>query len=128
MGTKDKDGLLTETELEMMGALWRLGGGTVHEVMELLPADRKLAYTSVSTMLRILEQKEFVKAQRVGRGNRYVPRVAKKDYEFRSLNHLRERVFEGASTDLVRCLVESGQISAEERREIASLLSFKESK
>ena len=45
--------LLTEVELELMTILWRVGGGTAGEVLAALPADRPLAYTSVSTMLRI---------------------------------------------------------------------------
>ena len=48
--------LLTESELELMTILWRLEGATVNEVLEALPPDRPLAYTSVSTILRILEQ------------------------------------------------------------------------
>ncbi len=48
--------LLTEVELELMTILWKLGEGAVAEVMQALPTERKLAYTSVSTVLRILEQ------------------------------------------------------------------------
>ena len=48
--------LLTETELELMTLLWKLGEGAVNDVMDALPPQRRLAYTSVSTMLRILEQ------------------------------------------------------------------------
>jgi len=43
-----------------MEILWRLGDGTVHAVVAELPSERKLAYTSVSTMLRILQQKNIV--------------------------------------------------------------------
>ncbi|HEY0706619.1 MAG TPA: BlaI/MecI/CopY family transcriptional regulator, partial [Polyangia bacterium] len=59
---------LTEVELELMTILWQLGGGTVNEVMAALPEGRTLAYTSVSTILRILEQKGVLSAEKVGRG------------------------------------------------------------
>ena len=52
--------LLTETELELMTILWKLGEGSVADVIALLPKERALAYTSVSTILRILEQKEIL--------------------------------------------------------------------
>ena len=64
---------LTEVELEMMGVLWDLGEGTVSDVLSRLPSDRKLAYTSVSTMLRILEQKGVVSRARPGEAISIVP-------------------------------------------------------
>ena len=73
--------LLTESELELMTILWRLRGGTVADVLAALPSDRPLAYTSVSTILRILEQKGVLTTEKVGRGHRYLPAVAKGDYE-----------------------------------------------
>src|SRR5438445_756545 len=54
--TKAPDRLLTEVELELMNIVWELGGGTVADVIARLPPERPLAYTSVATMLRILEQ------------------------------------------------------------------------
>jgi predicted transcriptional regulator len=120
---RDADRLLTEVELELMTILWRLGdGGTVNDVLEALPAERPLAYTSVSTILRILERKGIVKARKQGRGHVYVPRMTKAAYEARSLRHLLSRVFDGAPTALVRCLVESEQLSPEELRTIRGLL------
>ena len=69
--------LLTEVELELMTALWKLGEGSVADVLETLPKERKLAYTSVSTILRILEQKKVLKARKEGRGHVYVPMLEK---------------------------------------------------
>ncbi len=118
MGTS----LLTETELEMMTALWRLGEGGVRDVLDALPRSRKLAYTSVSTMLRILEQKGYLKTRKEGRGHIYIPRVAKAEYEARSLNHLVAHVFEGERVGVIRQLLGSDKLSAEELAEIRKLL------
>ena len=72
---------LTEVELELMTILWRIGGGTVNDVLEALPPTRPLAYTSVATILRILEQKGVLGTDKVGRGHRYQPLVPQDTYQ-----------------------------------------------
>ena len=59
--------LLTQVELEHMSILWKLGQGSVNDVLEALPKGRPLAYTSVSTILRILEQKGYLSHKASGR-------------------------------------------------------------
>jgi predicted transcriptional regulator len=117
-----KHGLLTEVELELMTILWRLEEGSVAEVREALPAGRRLAYTSVSTVLRILEKKGLVRARKAGRGHVYAPTIEKERYEARALDHVIGRVFQGAPVALVRRLVESETVSAAELEEIRALL------
>ena len=110
--------LLTEVELELMVLLWRMGGGTVSDVLQALPAGRKLAYTSVSTIVRILEQKGVVRSEKVGRGHRYLPVVARDDYEAFALEQVVGKVFDGQPLALVRRLVDTAGLT---RREIADL-------
>ena len=117
--------LLTETELELMTLLWKLSEGTVNDVLEALPAQRKLAYTSVSTILRILEQKDFVGSRKAGRGHVYFPRIPKEDYEETSARDLVDRVFEGDASSLVRRLVEKGDLSREDLDAIRKALEAK---
>lgn len=100
--------LLTEVELELMTILWDRQGGTVSEVLAALPAERPLAYTSVSTILRILEQKGVVHSEKVGRGHRYTPAVDKSAYETFALGEVVGKVFGGEPLALVRRLVETG--------------------
>ena len=121
-GAKAKKKLLTETELELMHILWRLGEGSVHDVLAALPEDRPLAYTSVSTMLRILEQKEMVSARKQGRGHRYSPTMSREDYEATSVNHLLDNLFEGAPLALVARLLESRDLTNDELDELRGLL------
>src|ERR1700722_13868432 len=90
-----KGKLLTEVELELMAILWKLKEGTVHEVLEQLTSERDLAYTTVSTMLRILEQKKILKSRKEGRGHIYFPLLTKDEYEATSLHHLVKKVFDG---------------------------------
>lgn len=117
--------LLTETELEMMRVLWQRKEGTVHDVMDGLSAGRKLAYTSVSTILRILEQKEVVGSRKDGRGHIYFPKLGKKEYELRSLGHLMNNVFEGETLQLVSRLLELKDLDAKELENLRALLEAK---
>src|SRR5688500_1724436 len=113
---------LTEVELELMNILWRLDGGTVNDVLAALPSDRPLAYTSVSTILRILEQKEVVTSEKLGRGHRYVPRVSRQDYEGFALAHVMGKVFDGQPLALVRRLVDAELLSRDDLAALQDLL------
>ncbi len=119
--------LLTDTELEMMRVLWAKGEGNVNEVLAELRAERDLAYTSVSTILRILESKGFLRSRKDGRAHVYRPTLAKSDYEARTLRHVVHHVFDGESVSLVRQLLGSGQVRAEELAELRKLLDESES-
>jgi len=125
MAKKDQSKLLTETELELMNHLWSLGEGTVHQVIERLPKDRQLAYTSVSTILRILEEKGILKTRKEGRGHIYIPVLSKEEYEGRSLQHIVTHVFADTPSALVKQLLNTVDISEEELKEIKALLNKK---
>src|SRR4051812_37720195 len=119
---KSPDKLLTQVELELMTLIWKIGGGGVHDVLAALPSGRELAYTSVSTILRILEQKGFLESKKEGRGHRYLPLVTKEAYESTTLQHMVTRVFDGTPTSLVKRLLEVGDLSQEDLKEIQNLL------
>jgi len=116
---------LTAAELEMMNVIWRMGPCSVAQVLEQLRPTRELAYTTVSTIVRILEQKGYVTSQKAGRGHLYSAAVSRDDYQAMSLRHLVNNVFEGTPTLLVRRLLDSDTLSAEELAEIRSLLRNK---
>ena len=105
-----------------MTVLWRLGEATVAEVLGALPASRRRAYTSVSTILRILEQKGLVGARPRGRQHVYSPRVRKRAYQAATLRHLVGRVFDGAPVALVRRLLEDEEMTAAELAELRELV------
>lgn len=120
---KDTDGkLLTETELELMTILWRLGEGSVADVLDQLPKDRDLAYTTVSTILRILEQKGVLKNRKEGRGHIYIPLLEKNEYEAKTVKHVVERVFDGTPVALVRQLLDSVELNEKDLKELKHLL------
>jgi BlaI family transcriptional regulator, penicillinase repressor len=113
---------LTDVELELMTILWRLGEGSVNDVIGELPRERELAYTSVSTILRILETKCVLEARKEGRGHVYVPQFGKADYEARVVRDVVERVFQGVPLALVRQLLDSGELTDTDLREVRKLL------
>jgi predicted transcriptional regulator len=115
--------LLTEAELELMAILWKLGEGSVTDVMGALP--KPAAYTTVSTILRILEQKGVLRTRKEGRGHIYIPALPKEDYEARAVKHVVERVFEGAPVALARQLLRSDSLSEADLAELRSLLEAK---
>jgi predicted transcriptional regulator len=116
---------LTATELEMMNVIWRIGPCSVAQVLEQLSPARGLAYTSVSTIVRILEQKGYVTSERAGRGHLYSAAVAKEDYQAISLKHLMDNVFEGTPTLMVKRLLDSNALTEDELSQIKLLLRKK---
>ncbi len=116
---------LTATELEMMNIIWRIGPCSVSQVLGALPADRALAYTSVSTIVRILEQKGFVRSEKAGRGHLYSATVDKDDYQAGSLRDLVRSVFDGTPSLVVRRLLDSDALNADDLRQIRALLRGK---
>jgi len=119
---KKRSELLTEVELEFMTELWALEEGTVRDVLERLPDDRALAYTSGATILRILEQKGFVTSRKSGKSHVYTPTLAKETYQSRSLKDLSEKLFDDTPASLVAALVNDEQISEEALGQIRALV------
>lgn len=120
-----KNHQLTRVELELMEILWALGSGTVHDVMERLPADRRLAYTSVSTMLRILQQKNVLSAKKIGRQHIYQPVLKKDAFANYSIKKIIKQVFAGNSVDMVAYLVDQNHLTKADIKSIQKLLNEK---
>jgi predicted transcriptional regulator len=110
----------------MMNVIWRIGPCSVAQVLEALRPTRDLAYTSVSTIVRILEQKGYVTSQKAGRGHLYSAAVPRDEYQAMSLRHLVNNLFEGAPTLLVRRLLDSETLTDEDLAEIRALLRKKD--
>lgn len=126
--SKEYDGKLTDVELELMTILWKLSEGSVSDVIEQLPKNRDLAYTSVSTILRILEQKGVLKTRKEGRGHVYIPALKKPDYESRTVKDVVNRVFDGTPVALVKQLLDSVKINEAEVQQLKELIKKLEEK
>ena len=110
----------TDRELDVMGVLWDQGSATVAEVRERL-AD-KLAYTTVLTVLRTLEQKGYVGHAGEGRAHRYRPLVKRAAAGRNALRRLVDKVFQGSPELLMTQLVSDKHLSDEELRRLRRLL------
>lgn len=128
MAKPKEEKMLTEAELELMSVLWKIGEGSVADVIEQLPKGRSQAYTTISTILRILEQKEFLRARKEGRGHLYKPRLQKEEYEARTVKHVVEKVFEGAPVALARQLLMAEGLSESDLAELRALIDGRKSK
>ncbi len=125
---KHEQKLLTEAELDLMTEIWRLKECTVHDVVEAKKNDRKLAYTTVSTILRILEQKKVLGSKKAGRGHIYFPLLEKEAYEAKTLDHVVDKVFAGAPSMLVKRLISDHKLSPQDLSEIKKMLEENEGK
>ncbi len=119
---KKKSDLLTEVELEFMTELWAMGEATVRQVLDRLPDDRDLAYTSGATILRILEQKAFVTSRKEGKSHVYVPTLSKNAYQSRSLRDMSMKLFDDTPASLVARLVNDDELTEEALGQIRALV------
>ena len=112
---------LTGAELEIMHVVWGLEQATVRDVYEALRERRKVAYTSVMTVMKILEQKGYLKKTQVERA--YVYRAAQPQRQVIGdmVKDFVNRVFNGSAKPLLVHLVEENRLSREEMEEIARL-------
>lgn len=111
----------TTRELDVMTVLWDRGPSTVAEVRRAL--DDELAYTTVLTVLRILEEKGHVGHTTEGRAHRYRPLVEREAAGGSALRRLTERLFSGSPELLLTRLVEDEDLSEEELRRMRDLLA-----
>jgi len=116
MAKKPKDVALTKLELKIMQVLWRLGGGTVSAVQTVL--DPPLAYTTVQTMLNILERKGKLRRELEGRAYVYTPKVTEAKALGQGVRDLIDRMFGGSSEELVMSLLKSRQLDAKKLAEL----------
>ncbi|MGD0296438.1 MAG: BlaI/MecI/CopY family transcriptional regulator [Bryobacteraceae bacterium] len=109
---------LTDAELRLMEVLWDKGTATVSEVMEGLPSNVALAYSTVITTLRILENKGYVKHAKDGRAFVYQAIVGREEARHSAVTHLVRRFFEGSPERLMLSLIEDKKV---DRKELARL-------
>ncbi|NHN26587.1 BlaI/MecI/CopY family transcriptional regulator [Flavobacterium jejuense] len=100
---------LTKAEEEIMQVLWQLEEANVKDIITLFP-NPKPAYNTVSTIIRILETKEFVSHRQKGKGYIYFPIVKKSEYSNSSLNKLVENYFQGSFKNMVSFFVKKNDV------------------
>jgi predicted transcriptional regulator len=123
MAADAKPPILTRAESEIMAILWEAGGATVHEVVAALP--RTSAYTSVLTVLRILEKKGYVRHEAHpagGRAHVYKPLVPAGNARRHHVRDLVDRLFGGQTRELVVGLLEEEKWSKADLQGLRDLI------
>ncbi|WP_065333891.1 BlaI/MecI/CopY family transcriptional regulator [Tritonibacter mobilis] len=123
MRKKQHHSLLTEVELEFMTVVWELEQGSVRDILAELNTVQERAYTSVATVLKIMEQKGFLASERVDRSLVYRPAIPKAEYQKTSLKNLSSKLFNGAPAALVARLVDDEDITDAMLEEMRALLN-----
>ncbi|MBC3757043.1 BlaI/MecI/CopY family transcriptional regulator [Hyunsoonleella sp. SJ7] len=100
---------LTKAEEDIMQILWQLKKANVKAIIEQLP-EPKPAYNTVSTIVRILENKGFVDYEKQGKGHIYFPIVKKQDYSNQSINKLVDNYFQGSFKSMVSFFVKKNDM------------------
>ncbi|XRE42653.1 Transcriptional regulator, MecI family [Tenacibaculum discolor] len=108
---------LTKAEEQIMQVLWRLNKASVKEVITELP-EPKPAYNTVSTIIRILETKEFVGHEPKGRGYVYYTLVEKSEYSNESLHKLMNGYFGGSFKSMVSFFMKENKMDIQELESI----------
>ena len=110
----------TDRELDVMGILWQRGSGTVSEVRERLSDD--LAYTTVLTVLRILEKKRYVRHEDDGRAHRFYPLVERQAAGKSELRRLVDKILGGSPELVIAQMLDEQKMSDVEVRRLRIML------
>lgn len=120
---RKKSTTLADSELRLMEILWTRGSSTVAEVLAALSPDTHLAFNSVQTTLRILEQKGYVRHTEAGRAFVYHAIVDRAQASRSAVEALLARFFENSPAELALNLVENTKLDGQARRRLLSKLA-----
>ncbi|MBS1831677.1 MAG: BlaI/MecI/CopY family transcriptional regulator [Acidobacteria bacterium] len=118
---------LTEQELEIMKIVWELGDATVRQVYERLLSERDIAYTTVMTMMQVLERKGRLKKTQGEKAHIYRPSEAKQRVLGGMVQEFVNRVFNGSAEPLLLHLIEDNKLTASDIDKLRKALKEKKS-
>jgi BlaI family penicillinase repressor len=113
---------LTESEWQIMNALWKRHPATARELIEYLPEGIQWAYTTVKTLLTRLDTKGAVSERKRGNTSVYEPLISREKARRSALSSFLDRAFDGAVEPLMHFLVEDQKLSEKQRRELIHIL------
>lgn len=113
---------LGESEMEILHHVWELGEATVAEVQEKILETRKVAYTTVMTIMKNLNDKGFLKYRKQGVTYVYSAAIKPENVQFSLINNLIHKVFKGSPSALVETLVKAENLNEEDLNAIKKLI------
>lgn len=111
---------LTHVEEEAMQAVWRTGEGNVKAFMEHL--DEAIPYTTVASIIKNLEKKDFLSSRLVGNAYLYKPAISEEEYKKKFMGNVVKEYFDNSYKELVNFFVEQKKLSAKELKEIITMI------
>jgi predicted transcriptional regulator len=117
---------LTPQELAIMKVVWSRDKATVRDVYETMREKRAIAYTTVMTMMRILEEKGYLKKTLVDRAHVYKPAQRRQQVIGAMVRDFLDRVFDGASDRLLVHLAKDNKLTEKQRRIVKQLIEEQE--
>lgn len=116
---------LTDAEARIMAVLWRTETATVADVVAALSKKRQVSYSTIQTILRILETKGYVAHEKDGRAFVFRAIVDQRQARRRALRHLMSRLFNGSPSELVLNVLDDEHLDADELQRVKALLGAK---
>jgi len=113
---------LGESEMEILHHVWELGEATVAQVQEKILANRKVAYTTVMTTMKNLNDKGFLKYRKQGVTYVYSAAIEPESVQYNLINNLISKVFKGSPSALVQTLVKAENLNNEDLQAIKKLI------
>ncbi len=119
---------LSPFELKAMEAFWKLGRACIREILEEFPDERRLAYTTVQTLVYRLEAKGAVrKLRKIGNAHVFVPVISREEAQRRLVSDFLD-VFSGSARPVISQLAEAGQVTREDLRNLEKILEKRRSR
>lgn len=112
----------SELELQVLAVLWRQGPATAREVLEALPDGKRRAYTTVLSVLQVMEKKGLLSHSTRGAANVYKPKVNRRQVLGPLLRSLVRNVFGGSPSEAMMHLLQETEVSADEMAEMRKML------
>lgn len=116
---------LTKAEEQVMQYLWEIKKGFLKDILEYFPEPKPHTNT-VSTILKVLKEKDFVDYEVFGRQHEYFPKVSKEKYSGKTMKSLVKNYFEGSYKNAVSFLVEKNEMSVEDLEMLLNELKNKD--
>jgi BlaI family penicillinase repressor len=123
--TKRKLRAMSPAETEVLRLVWQVDEATVQQICDLLPPKRNIAYKTVQTLLRRLEEKGYLKHKIQGKAHVFFPAVKQDKVVKRTVIDFLDRLFGGDPRPLMQFLAEDGRIDAEDIERLRKMIEKK---
>ena len=123
---RHKTPTLTDAELRIMNVVWDLGEATVNAVADTQRGTRQLAYNTILTMMRILEQKGYLRREKAGRAHVYRPVVDRSQARTRAIRHMLKNFFNNSPELLMVNLLENESLSSDDLEKLRHMIDQSE--